>query len=199
MSKNKVLQVKSSKINVSFLPGSNGITHPKLNAKLIPREELGALGEFLRRRGLRVAFTTGVFDMIHIGHVRYLELAKSLGHILVVGLNSDSSVKKLKGDDRPVLDEGKRSEMLSFLEAVDYITIYPEPTGGEVIKILKPNAYLCVEGSWDGDLAIKDEVKSMVKHKGEVFYTPRQDPVLSTTAIIEKIGKQYAEELIQKL
>jgi bifunctional ADP-heptose synthase (sugar kinase/adenylyltransferase) len=88
--------------------------------------------------------------------------------------------------------------MLSFFECVDHITIFPETTGAEVIRLLRPDAYLCVEGSWQGDIGAKEEVVAMLEHGGEIYYTARQDPNLSTSAIIEKIGKLEMPRLLER-
>src|SRR3989344_1103361 len=118
----KKIKINGQTAVVKYLEGnSTKVEYPLLRSKLIPRGELQDFGDFLRRRGLRIAFTTGVYDMIHIGHARYLQLARSLGDILVVGLNTDDSVRRLKGENRPVLSEMQRAEMLSFLGFVDYV------------------------------------------------------------------------------
>jgi len=200
MAGERVIKINGVDTEISFIEGLSKVEKTtSLRAKLVPRDEILELGEFLRKRSLEISFTTGVFDMIHIGHARYMQLARSLGDVLVVGLNSDDSVHALKGPDRPILNEERRAEMLSFLSFVDYITIYPESTGAEVIRLLKPNKYLCVEGSWDGDIATKDEVVAIAENGGQVYYTPRQSPTLSTTTIISQIsdlvGKEKDEEL----
>lgn len=194
----KIVNINGREISVTRVEGSSGKEHPRLKAKLVARDELSTLGDFLRKRGLQVVFTTGVYDMIHIGHARYLELAKSLGEVLIVGLNSDTSVRELKGPSRPILDEPRRAEMLSFLESVDYLNIYPETHGAEVIRLLKPDVYLCVEGSWEGDIGTKAEVQVIAENGGKVVYCPRQDPSLSTSAIIDKIGMQAGTALLHE-
>lgn len=186
---------------ISYISGFNGETHPDLGKKLIPREELELTGDFLRRRNLRIAFTSGTYDMIHIGHGRYLQLAKSLGDVLVVGLNSDVSVRSYKGPSRPILSEQVRGEMLAFLQPVDYIILYDEQTAAEVIRLLKPDAYLCVEGSWpEGtDLKDKPEVVAMIQHEGKTFCAPRQEPHLSTSTIIERIEDAAIARILAKI
>ena len=171
------------------IDGFNGEAHPSLKRKLVSCVQLPALGEFLRSRCLRTAFTTGTYDMIHIGHGRYLELARSLGDVLVVGLNSDISVRTYKGPDRPILAEMKRAEMLAYLAAVDYITLYDEPTGEKTIRLLQPDSYLCVEGSWPEGTELKDkpEVKAVAAYGGVIYCSPRQEPHLSTSTIIERL------------
>ena len=191
------VKIGGNEVSIHFLEGnSTKETHPLLQNKLIPRGELASVGDFLRRRGYKLSFTTGVFDMVHIGHARYLELARSLGNVLFVGLNTDESVKRLKGPNPPVLRDSERAEMLSFIQFVDYITPFPEDNGAEVIRILKPDTYLCVEGSWEGDIETKAEVIAMTEIGGQVFRTPRQDPFLSTTDIIHKISEQNTQQII---
>ncbi len=198
------VEINGSAIEICFAQGLSGLENPLLTAKLIPQEELADLGGFFRRRGKRISFTTGVYDMIHIGHSRYLQMARDLAGqfgCLVTGLNSDKSVKALKGPYRPILPERQRAEMLSFLGFVDYISIYDGPNGAEIIKLLRPDVYLCVEGSWEGDIATKEEVKAMAEVGGSVYYTPRQEPSLSTTEIISRIEGgvlQQFQEYVRK-
>jgi rfaE bifunctional protein nucleotidyltransferase chain/domain len=158
--------------------------------KLIKIKELPKLSEFLKLTERKSVFTSGVFDLIHIGHIRYLKKASLLGDVLIVGVNSDSSTKKLKGKERPILGEELRAEMLSFLEFVDFIVIFPQLTAAKVISMLKPDVYVCAEGSWRGDLEKKPEVREVRKYGGEVVVLPRQSLEVSTTAIIEKIKNE---------
>lgn len=198
VARQEVLKVNDHQVEANFLAPFDGERHPRLCAKLVEKEELSGMGEFFKKRGLRVVFTTGVYDMIHVGHGRFLEIASGLGELLVVGLNSDQSVRELKGPTRPILGEHQRAEMLSFLASVNFVTIFSEPTGAEVIRCLKPDVYLCVEGSWEGDLAAKAEVAAMAEFGGRVYCAPRQDPTLSTTDIIRRISRQTSEQLLEK-
>lgn len=93
----------------------------------------------LRSRGKKVVFTNGCFDIIHAGHVRYLKKARSLGDILVVGLNSDTSIKGLKGESRPIVPQRERAEVLSALEAVDFIVLFSQPTPVRLIDAISPD------------------------------------------------------------
>lgn len=184
------------------IDGFSGVSHPKLVQKLLSRGELPEIGTFLRRHGKIISFTTGTYDMVHIGHGRYLELAKLLGDILVIGLNSDVSVRSYKGPDRPILGEMGRAEMLAYFEVVDFIVMYDEPTAEGIIRELKPDHYLCVEGSWPESTKLEDkpEVVAMAEHGGRIFLTPRQAPHLSTSRIIEKIetaGKRTSLERLR--
>ncbi len=176
-----------------------GDENPLVMKKLVPREELAALGAFLHSRHQVIAYATGVYDLIHVGHVRFLELARQQGDVLVVGLNSDESVRTYKDPDRPILPEAVRAEMLCYLASVDYVTIYPETTGVETMKLLQPDSYLCVEGSWNGNLESKAEVQEMLKLGGKVYYSPRQSPTVSTSAVIDKISQLERKRVIAEL
>lgn len=103
--------------------------------------------ELNNKRDKKIVFTNGCFDLLHVGHVRYLQEAKALGDILVVGANSDESVKKLKGPTRPVQNENDRAEILSALGAVDYVVIFTEETPEKLIHAVKPNV-LTKGGDW---------------------------------------------------
>ena len=136
----------------------------------------------LKKEGKRVVFTNGCFDIIHAGHVSYLREARSLGDVLVVGVNSDESVKRLK-PKRPIVPCAERVEVLSALEMVDYVIVFEEDTPYELIKALQPDV-LVKGGDWD----VKDIVGSdLVK---ETYSLPYREG-LSTTAIINRIIKRY--------
>ena len=112
-----------------------------MSAPLIPREEVRALGERLRREGRRIAFANGCFDILHVGHVRYLEEARQCGDVLVVGVNSDDAVAKLKGPGRPILPAEGRAEMVAALESVDYVVIFDGLTATEILLDLLPDVH----------------------------------------------------------
>ena len=104
-------------------------------------EELIALRQQWRVLGLRLVLTNGTFDLLHIGHVRYLEAARDLGDMLVVGINSDSSVRGYKGEGRPVVPQDERAEIVAALRCVDYVTIFDEPTAVNLVESLQPDVY----------------------------------------------------------
>ncbi len=186
--------INGKEVNITRLQGIATIENPLLTKKLFTRAELAALSDIWHQHGIKIAFATGVYDMIHNGHMRFLQLAASLGDVLVVGLNSDQSVRNLKGPTRPILNQNIRAEALANLGYVNFISIYDEPSGDELIKAIKPDRYLCVEGSWKEKIAEKDEVIAMSEHGGEVFWTPRQHPLISTTNILEQISAAAVEE-----
>jgi len=136
-----------------------------------------------KRNGRRVVFTNGCFDLLHPGHVGSLEQARALGDALIVGLNSDASVRQLKGAGRPVLPERERAEILAALECVDAVVIFDEPTPREVIARLLPDV-LVKGGDWPGDQIVgREEVEAA---GGRVVSVPVV-PDYSTTAILRKI------------
>lgn len=93
-------------------------------------------------RGARIVFTNGIFDLLHLGHLRYLRQARGLGDVLVAGVNSDESTQRLKGPARPLVPEGERAELLAALDCVDYVTIFGEMTAETTLKLLKPEVYV---------------------------------------------------------
>src|SRR5579885_1312970 len=122
-----------------------------LSPKIQERAELAALLHLHRAAGQRVVFTNGCFDLLHLGHVRYLQEARSLGDLLVVGLNSDDSTRALKGPNRPLVPQDERAEVLAALACVDYVTIFEEMTAVALVETLRPDVY--VKG---GDYAASD-------------------------------------------
>ena len=144
-----------------------------------------------RKQGKKLVFTNGCFDLLHLGHIRYLKKAKSLGDFLVVGLNSDRSVKKIKGEKRPILPEKERAEILSSLWFVDYVVLFNEETPERLIKELEPD--VLVKGA---DWKLKDIVGAdLVRSRGGVV---RRIPLYksrSTTSVIDEIIRRYCSDL----
>jgi D-beta-D-heptose 7-phosphate kinase/D-beta-D-heptose 1-phosphate adenosyltransferase len=147
------------------------------------RGELVEERERLRGDGVRVVFTNGCFDLLHPGHIRYLEQARGLGDRLIVALNSDASVRRLKGEGRPILRQAERAEVMAALACVDYVTIFDEETPRQLIAELLPDV-LVKGGDWTVDTIVgREEVESA---GGEVRSLSFIDG-LSTTEIIERI------------
>jgi len=159
----------------------------KARKKLVKLKDLPKLREFLRLTDQKVAFVTGVYDVTHIGHFRYLKKASLEGDVLVVGLNSDQSAKRLKGKGRPIFGEEMRAELLSYIGFIGYIVIYPRIHAARIINILKPDVYVCVKGSWKGNFENKPEVKAVRKYKGKIVVFTPQSLVVSTSKVIQKI------------
>ena len=110
-------------------------------ARILERNRLIARVAIARKGGARVVFANGCFDLLHVGHVRYLEAAKGLGDLLVVGINSDEQVWRLKGEGRPFVPERERAEVIASLRAVDYVTVFHEPTVTELLLALRPDIH----------------------------------------------------------
>lgn len=114
---------------------------PIANAPVLDREALTAEIEKRRGAGERIVLANGCFDILHVGHIRYLAAARSLGDCLVVGVNSDEQARKLKGEGRPAVNENERAEVISALRSVDLVTIFPEPTVTELIRAIRPDVH----------------------------------------------------------
>jgi D-beta-D-heptose 7-phosphate kinase/D-beta-D-heptose 1-phosphate adenosyltransferase len=149
------------------------------------KEFLKFKGEFLQDK--RIVFTNGCFDILHRGHVEYLCRAKSLGDILVVGLNSDKSIKKIKGDKRPINNETDRAIVLSAIQFVDFVIIFEEENPYNLIKEIRPHV-LVKGGDWEKEKVVGYNI--VKQNKGEV-HTSFFLPNYSTTGIIETIIKRY--------
>ena len=156
-------------------------------AEILPIEHLQNKIEFLRSKtpALKIVATNGCFDILHIGHIRSLQKAKSLGDVLVVGVNSDFSVKKLKGNDRPINSEKNRAEILAALSCVDFVSIFNEETAEKFLEVVKPNIY--VKGG-EYNIDILPEAKVVKKCGGEIVLVP-MIPDFSTTSLLGKIKK----------
>jgi D-beta-D-heptose 7-phosphate kinase/D-beta-D-heptose 1-phosphate adenosyltransferase len=159
--------------------------NPKLvvSAKLKTVEELASIAAQARTNGKIVVFTNGCFDLIHRGHLHMLRQAKAQGDLLIVALNSDASVKALKGEDRPVMTEADRVELIAALEMVDYVVVYDEPDPYRVITAIKPNV-LAKGGDWSPDKIIGADV--VEQNGGRVAVIPYLQG-FSTSEIIERI------------
>ena len=158
-----------------------------LETKIKNLNELKKITAHLKARGKKIVFTNGCFDLLHYGHVKYLQDAKRKGDILVVAVNSDASVRKIKGNNRPIVNEKDRANVIAALESVDYVVLFKEKTPLEAIKLLKPD--ILVKGAdWgkadivgaDFVSAVGGKVLSMKLLKGR-----------STTALIKKIVKLF--------
>ena len=153
--------------------------------KILTWEQAEAKTRELRRQGRKIVFTNGCFDLIHVGHVRYLTDAKALGDFLIVGLNSDRSVKEIKGPQRPVTPQDERAEVMAALAMVDMVVIFDQPDPLEIITKLLPDV-LVKGGDWPLDQVIGRDV--VEQHGGQTLTIPVTENA-STTKIIELIRK----------
>ena len=152
---------------------------------VVSLQELLVARKRIKNEGKRVVFTNGCFDILHRGHVEYLRKAKALGDVLVVGVNTDSSVRRIKGANRPVIDESDRAFVLAALASVDYVCLFNEDTPYELIRALVPD--ILVKGA---DWAIEKVVgRDIVEAAGGSVQTIQFLPDRSTTGILERIRK----------
>ena len=147
---------------------------------LIDRIKISEIVTSLKAKGKRIVFTNGCFDILHVGHVRYLKEAKALGDILILGLNSDCSVKSLKGSNRPINNESDRAEVLSALKAIDYVVIFDEKTAENIVGEVKPDIY--AKGG-DYSIDILPEAKIVAEHGGKTVLLQLVDGKSSTNII----------------
>jgi len=139
-----------------------------------------------RAKGHRIVFTNGCFDLIHIGHTRYLQAARELGDVLVLGVNTDASVRALnKGAGRPIVPDAQRAEVLAALACVDYVVLFDEPDPARLVAELQPDV-LVKGGDWPPDEIIGREV---VEARGGTVRTIPLVPGVSTTALVDKIKR----------
>jgi len=152
--------------------------------KIKSSREIEIIANGLRNHGNILVTTNGIFDILHVGHIRYLQEAKKLGDMLIVAVNSDASTKRLKGDSRPINNENDRAEVLAALECVDFVTIFNDDNPIKILSLLKPNVH--VKG---GDYSISQIVEkdAVEKSGGKVVLIPMIEGY-STTDIIQKMN-----------
>ncbi len=156
-------------------------------SKIVKVKELVNRIDLFRRSGKQVVFTNGCFDIMHAGHVRYLAAARSEGEILVVGINSDKSVKSIKGKNRPIMPQDQRAEVLAGLWCVDYIVFFDEPDPLRLIQAIKPDVLVKGEDWAENKIIGADFVKA----DGGKVVRVAVVPDISTSMIINKIIKMY--------
>ena len=155
--------------------------------KILDRITLKEKIDILRKVGKKIAFTNGCFDILHVGHVRYLKEARKTADVLILALNSDSSVRAIKGEKRPLVPEQERAEVLAALECIDFVTIFPELTPLELICHLKPDV-LIKGGDWPEDQVVgRNEIKQWGGHVRLILEVIGK----STTNIVDKIVSVY--------
>ena len=162
--------------------------------RLISQSDLMNLHEKLKEANKKIVFTAGSWDLLHVGQCRYLEAAKKHGDILVVGVSSNDAIKKVKGPNKPILDEKIRAEMLTHIRSIDFVTILPEPSCQPSLGLLRPDTYITVQEDWTENYKQSREYKTVTKYGGNVVVVPRQSTAVSTTKIIQRaIGGHLGE------
>jgi rfaE bifunctional protein nucleotidyltransferase chain/domain len=161
-----------------------------MKSKILKLSDLVQVIEGLREAGKRIVFTNGCFDILHVGHVRYLAAARSKGDALVLGLNSDASVKSIKHDNRPIMSQDQRAEVLAGLACVDYITIFDESDPLALIQTIQPDVLIKGADWKEAEIIGSDIVKS---YGGKVVRI-EVVPGISTSRIIQRILKLYGRQ-----
>ncbi len=158
-----------------------------MSAQIVDLEELSKRSKQVRAAGKKLVATNGCFDLLHLGHVRYLQAARALGDMLVVGLNGDGSVRKLKGKGRPVTTERDRAEILAALQCVDLVTIFPEMRATQFIAASRPTIY--VKGGDYSSETLNEEESALLKEIGAEIRIIPFEAGYSTSRLLEQICK----------
>lgn len=156
-----------------------------MNRKIVPLDELARISETLRAAGKKLVLTNGCFDLLHVGHVRYLAAARALGHALAVAVNGDASVQALKGIGRPLNRENDRAEVLAALESVDYVVVFAEVRVAGVIEAVRPAVY-AKGGDYTADTLHAEERAALERAGAEIRIIPFERGY-STTRIIDQM------------
>ncbi len=160
----------------------------EVSRKFIPFSDLRALSESLRQDGKRVVFTTGTFDILNPGHCRYLAEAKSRGDILVVGVATDASEKRLKGSNFPLLPEQFRAELLTYLRVVDYVTIVDHDRPYSALVLLRPDVFYTCERDWELGVRASQDTLIVQTYGGEIYRDQVYEPYFSVRDLVDRIA-----------
>ena len=155
----------------------------RVKNKIFNKNNLLEKLQIWRDANKKIVFTNGCFDLIHLGHIEVLARSADLGDILIIGVNTDSSIKELKGNNRPIIEENSRAQQLASLEFVDAVILFNEQTPLELIKVIKPNV-ITKGGDYNSEQVVGNEIA--VKNEGEVIIIPFTQGY-STTSILDKI------------
>ena len=162
--------------------------------KIVDLDHLAGIVVDLKKQNKKIVTTNGAFDILHVGHKRALEESKSLGDILIVGVNSDVSVRQYKSDVRPIISEDDRAEMVAGFECVDYVVIFNQPDPINFLNQIKPHVHTKA-GDYKAEELI--EYPTLIKNGGEIMTTPLVEGK-STTGIIERILESYTSKYSEK-
>ena len=156
-------------------------------------EEAAHLCDNFRSQGKKIIFTNGCFDILHSGHIQYLEQAKALGDILFLGLNSDDSVRRIKGSPRPIVSEEERAFVVAGLQSVDFVVIFEQDTPYELIRLLKPDI-LVKGGDWNPEDIVGSDI--VQGYGGRVLSLPYLEGI-STTELFFKIATAFSDKKVK--
>jgi len=152
----------------------------------------------LQKKGKKVVLVSGSYDLLHVGHARFIEQAGLLGDILVVAIPSDISIRKLKGIGRPVISEHSRAYILGHLDPVDFVTVFSETSVLNTLDALRPDVFFTVDESWNSGYKDSPEYKLVKSYGGEVALAERQSPFLSASLLIDKLAQKKVKEIFQE-
>jgi D-glycero-beta-D-manno-heptose 1-phosphate adenylyltransferase len=158
-----------------------------MSGKILDPDRLAAIADSLREQGRKLVLTNGCFDLLHVGHVRYLQAARALGDALAVAINGDASVRLLKGEGRPLNTESDRAEMVAALECVDYAVLFPEVRVTRLIEKVRPSIY--VKGGDYTSTTLHPEERAALEKVGTEIRILPFEPGHSTSGLIERIKK----------
>jgi D-glycero-beta-D-manno-heptose 1-phosphate adenylyltransferase len=164
-----------------------------MNPKIVQLEELSDRCARLRVAGKKIVATNGCFDLLHVGHVRYLQAARAFGDVLAVGVNGDRSVRELKGTGRPLRSANDRAEILAALQCVDFVTVFPQIRATEFLAAVSPTVYV-KGGDYSADTLNEDE-RSVLDNAGAEIRLIPFEPGYSTSRLIEQICKSKNSEI----
>ena len=156
-----------------------------MNKKIVTADEAGAIAREMRERGRNLVFTNGCFDLLHVGHVRYLAAARALGDALLVAINGDESVRALKGDGRPLNREADRAEVIAALASVDYVVAFPEVRATALLKKIRPAIY--VKGGDYTAESLHAEERSVLERMGTEIRIVPFEAGHSTSRLLDKL------------
>ena len=168
------------------------------NDLFIDYGRLEELGNNLRKKGKKIVFVSGSYDLLHVGHARFIEQAGVLGDILIVGIPSDISLRKLKGLGRPIITERSRAYILGHLDPVDYVTIFDDSSVLGVLEKLKPDVFFTVAEEWNNGYKKSREYKLVKSYGGKVVAMARQAPYLSSSTIIDRMAMIKVKEIFKE-
>ncbi len=161
-------------------------------SKIIPSSRIGSLARKLKKQGKSIVTTNGVFDILHLGHITYLENARKMGDVLIVGINSDDSVRRIKGPKRPLNSQKARAACVAALECVDYTVIFDDDNPIRLLSAIKPSIHV-KGGDYRGKVRAIVEREAVEKHGGKIALK-NMVKGYSTTSLIERIVKAYAKK-----
>ncbi len=185
-------------------PADFGLQHPKSKEAfdpkdlIVPPEDLKTFAQSLNRRRKKVVFVSGSYDLLHVGHARFIEQAGLLGDILVVGIPSDQALTRLKGVGRPIISEYSRAYTLGHLDPVDHIVIFDEDTVLSMLGTLKPDIFFTVEEDWNSGYKRSAEYKLLKGYGGKIVRAERQAPLMSSSVIINKLAQKKVQEIFRE-